>query len=316
MSYKKGEILRTQGLFKPAIKQYLLVLKSEKVLENRLDLMLSLASCYRTLGDAQKSLELVEKVRKISQELELDDYLILALQEKAMSLRAGGKLEDSLKILNQLLKFYTNIKDADGLSYINWAIGGVYRLQGEFKKSIKHFNSAINNAQDKITLGYAYCGLAGVSRIAGDIEGCIKNYKIAGKLFAKTNDNFGKAYINCGLANGLRQKGDYKTAFKHYLVADKLYSKIDDKADLGFVKWGKAFILMKQSKIKQAFNELKLAEKLFSKTDEVRGQLLTQLSLANCLYILGDVKKADKIYDNAIKKARKENLYTYLETFT
>ncbi len=316
MSYKKGEILRSQGLFKPAIKQYLLVLKTEKVLENKLDVMLSLASCYRTLGDAQKSLKLVEKVSKISQDFELDDYLILALQEKAMSLRAGGKLEDSLKILNQLFKFYTNIKDNEGLSYINWAIGGIYRLQGEFKKSIKHFNLAIKNAKDKINLAYSYCGLAGVSRIAGDIDGCVKNYKIAQKLFAKTSDNFGKAYINCGLANGLRQKGDYKTAFKHYLVADKLYSKIDDKADLGFVKWGKAFILAKQGKIKLAFAELKQAEKLFSKTDEVRGQILTQLSLANCVYILGDVKKADKIYDNAVKHARKEKLYTHLETFT
>jgi len=105
-------------------------------------------------------------------------------------------------------------------------------------------------------------------------------------------------------------------AYKHYLLADKLYSKIDDKADLGFVKWGKAYVLAKQGKIKQAYTELKLAEKLFAGTDEVRGQILTQLSLANCIYVLGDVKKADKIYDNAIKQARKENLYTYLETFT
>ena len=40
-----------------------------------------------------------------------------------MALRAGGELWESLKILNQLFKFYTDVKDFAALSYVAWALG-------------------------------------------------------------------------------------------------------------------------------------------------------------------------------------------------
>ena len=58
------------------------------------------------------------------------------------------------------------------------------------------------------------------------------------------------------------------------------------------------------------------AKKLFANSDEIRGQLLTEISLAQVIYALGDKAKADKIYFAAVTRAQKENLHTYLENGT
>ena len=96
----------------------------------------------------------------------------------------------------------------------------------------------------------------------------------------------------------------------------ELYSSINDTVDLGFVKWGKADILKHQGNLKAALTTLLEAKKLFGASDEIRGQLLTEISLAQIYYLQGQKKLADTIYDKAVARARKENLRTYLESLT
>ncbi len=285
-----------------------------------IDMRLALAKCYRTLGMAQKAQDIASAALSLAAEdSALLDFKMAALQEIGMALRAYGKPDEAATVLKDVLAYYKKQKDYSGISFIYWALGGICRLKGQFKEGIKYFNEAIKLAQkggDKISLAYGYCGLAGISRIAGDIAGCVGNYKKAEAIFSKTDDIFGKAYTNCGMANGLRQLGKYDEALKRYVVADKLYSSINDTVDLGFVKWGVADVLKRQNKLPQALDYLKKAKKLFASSDEIRGQLLTELALAQVLYALGKRAEAFKIYDAAVARAKAEGMGTFLESYT
>ena len=316
-----AEAQRMLGSFEEAIKNYKQALKniSKTATEDKIDLLLALAKCERTLGKASSAYKNASLAEKLAQKEELEDFAVLALQERALALRAQGKLQDAKVLLNTTLNYYTEQGEIAGQSFIYWALGGISRLEGNFAQGISEFKKAITlakRAKDNIATAYAVCGLAGISRIAGDIKACVRNYQLAEKLFKNTDDVFGKAYTNCGLANGLRQLGEYKKAMKHYIVADKLYSSINDTVDLGFVKWGKADILKHQGNLKAALKTLLEAKKLFGASDEIRGQLLTEISLAQIYYLQGQRKQADSIFEKAFARAKKEGLRTYLESLT
>ena len=317
--FLQGEAERQLGNFETALLTYAKGLKIADVVEERMDILLAMASCYRTLGHAAAAYELADETLQMARELELDEYNVRAMQEMAMALRAWGKLDESLELLDIVLAAYTQEKDYAGMSFIHWAKGGVFRLQGHFEEGIAQFKRAIilaKKVQDKISEAYGYCGLAGISRICGKINDCVKNYRLAEKIFKDTQDVFGKAYTNCGMANGLRQQGQYAEALRHYNTADRLYSSIRDTVDLGFVKWGRADVLRRQNKMQLALKDLREAQVLFDNSDELRGQILTKLSLAQVLYALGNTEEAEELYAAAVKQARHEGLHTYLESYT
>lgn len=314
-----AEAQRQLGSFEPALKSYARGLAIADEAENRMDILLAMSACYRTLGHAAAAYELALETYEMAAELEYDEYLVRALQEQGMALRAWGKLDEALEVLDTVLAAYTQQKDVAGQSFICWAKGGIFRLQGRFEDGLKQFKQAITLAKkcgDDISLAYGYCGLAGISRICGKIDDCVKNYKLAAQIFKNSEDVFGKAYTNCGLANGLRQQGKLSEALRHYNVADTLYTAIHDAVDLGFVKWGRADVYRRTHKLNQALEDLQQARALFDNSDEKRGQILTKLSLAQVLYALGRTEEAETLYDEGVKQARKEHLHTYLESYT
>lgn len=317
--FLEGEAHRQLGSFEMALKTYAKALAKADVAEERMDILLAMSACYRTLGHAAPAYELALETLEMAKELEMDDYEVRAMQEMGMSLRAWGKLDESLELLDAVLAAYVQLKDYAGQSFIHWAKGGIFRLQGQFEEGIAQFKKSITLAKkvhDKINEAYGYCGLAGISRICGKIDACVKNYKLADKIFKNSEDVFGKAYTNCGMANGLRQQGKYDEALRHYNVADKLYSSIGDKVDLGFVKWGRADVLRRKNKLELALKDLQEARVLFDNSDEKRGQILTKLSLAQVLYALGRTDEAEELYEAGVKQARAEKLHTYLESYT
>lgn len=317
--FLQGEAERQLGHFETALLAYAKGLKIADVAEERMDILLAMSACYRTLGHAAAAYELADETLQMARELEYDDYTVRAMQEMGMSLRAWGRLEEALELLDTVLAAYTQSNDYAGMSFIHWAKGGIFRLQGHFEEGIAQFKKSIALAKkirDTISEAYGYCGLAGISRICGKIDDCVKNYKLADKIFKHTQDTFGKAYTHCGMANGLRQQGNYAEALRHYNTADKLYSSIHDTVDLGFVKWGRADVLRRKNKMQEALKDLQEAQVLFDNSDELRGQILTKLSLAQVLYALGRTDEAEELYAAGVKQAQQEGLHTYLESYT
>ena len=317
--FLQGEAERQLGNFETALLTYAKGLKIADIAEERMDILLAMSACYRTLGHAAAAYELADETLQMARGLEYDDYEVRAMQEMGMALRAWGRLDEALELLDTVLAAYTQQKDYAGMSFIHWAKGGIFRLQGHFEEGIAQFQKAISLAKkihDTISEAYGYCGLAGISRICGKIDDCVKNYQRAEKIFKHTQDVFGKAYTHCGMANGLRQQGNYAQALRHYNIADKLYTSIRDTVDLGFVKWGRADVLRRKNNMQGALKDLQEAQVLFDNSDELRGQILTKLSLAQVLYALGRTEEAEAMYEQGVKQAKQEKLHTYLESYT
>ncbi|MBU2529879.1 MAG: hypothetical protein KKD35_02470 [Elusimicrobia bacterium] len=308
---------QSAGYFKKALINYAIGASFLDDPINSVTAAIAMAACWRSLGDFKKAL----KFSKLALELSKKHRVFIedAEMESALVLRLGGDFKNAKIKLNILFTSYIKRKDYAAGSFVCWALGGIYRLEGLYDKSISAFKEAERYALksgDDSSRGYALFGQGGVLRVAGKMDESVMAYKKAKKMFSTTQDIFGKAYSECGYANVLRQKGDLALAMKGYLKARKLYTEINDEADLGFVEWGIGEILKKTGQFQSALKSFDKARKLFKGNCEPRGEILVELSTAQTLHLLGRGKSADKIFDGAVKLARKHKLRTYLEIFT
>ena len=115
--FLQGEAERQLGNFETALLTYAKGLKIADVLEERMDILLAMSACYRTLGHAAAAYELADETFQMAGELEYDDYVVRAMQEMGMALRAWGKLDDALELLDTVLAAYTQNKDYAGRRY-------------------------------------------------------------------------------------------------------------------------------------------------------------------------------------------------------
>ncbi|HBB67010.1 MAG: hypothetical protein A2X28_09050 [Elusimicrobia bacterium GWA2_56_46] len=316
--YLYGEAWRLKGIFDKAITAYGSALKHGFPTAEFFCLaLIKAAACHRALGHEKQAFAFARAALKaaagapgLKSEAEL---------ELAMAYRLKGEFEKSGPILERLLRGYLKEKDHGAAAFIFWALGGLYRLEGRYSLSIESFKRSgmyAGRDNDPSAGGYALFGLGGVLRVAGFMKPARAAYERARKLFLKTEDSFAKAYAECGLANVLRQQGELDAAFKGYRRAHKLYSEIGDRPDLGFVEWGLGEVYKKRGEFKNAMLYFKRARRLFDGNAEPRGEVLSELSMANVHYLEGRAAEADKMYFAAIAKAKKHHLRTYLESFT
>lgn len=309
--YYYAEIFRIKGLIKKSIFYYEKTIRVINDKNKKFDALLKLISLYRTIGNVKKArlyLTIAQKMNPNSLELMI---------EKAMYLRLVERYREAINTFNKLIKYYSKYKDFQALSYIYWAVGGIYRNNGDLKNSIKSFQKAIkysNLVKDKSMKLYSMLGLAGVLRISGDIKTSYKLYHLATKMADRT-DLFARAYSFCGTANALRQMGKINNALRYYKIALKLYQKIKDNPDTALVLWGMAECY-KKIDITKSLQFINRAKKLLKNSHEIRGSILLKKIEAEIKYVLGKKKEAQRIFDSAYKLAKKYKFNTLFETFS
>lgn len=312
--YYLGETYRIKGLMKKAINFYIKAIsKANKTIDKTkmFNALLKIASISRAFGDIKNTKKYIDMAGKLFINRE---YLL----EKAMYLRMIGDFKKAINIFDNLIDEYKKEKDYQALSYILWAKGGIFRLEGKFALSIKAYRQSYyyaNKIKDPSLMVYSLFGLAGVFRVSGNINESNKIYKKAKSIIPDT-DLFAKAYAYCGIANSLRQMANIDNAIKNYKKSYLLYKKVGDDLDLGFVLWGLGECYKRKNLLKKALSIFYKADRLFNKGFEPRGRILNLISISQTLYLMGNIKKAKKLYKVAIKESEKNNLNTYLEIFT
>ncbi|MCX7905071.1 MAG: tetratricopeptide repeat protein [Elusimicrobiales bacterium] len=308
--YYYAEIMRMKGFITKAIFLFKKALNEINDRDIKLKIFIRIMSLLRTIGDIndlKKYIILTQRLKANSEEF---------LLEKAMCLRLFEKYNQANKIFKKLKKIYTKNKDYQGISYILWAQGGIYRTKGSINKSINSYKKAKKyalKAKDKTLYLYSNLGLAGSLRIAAKLKESYKTYYSCIKL-SPNDDMFAKGYSYCGAANALRQMGFYKKAIKYYNKALKYYLKIKDNADIALVLWGLAECYKKYD-INKALVYLKKAKKYLKDKKEIRGKILILFSESYIRYIKGDIKKAKNLFNRAMKLSKKHSMYIYLENF-
>jgi tetratricopeptide (TPR) repeat protein len=264
--FLRGEAWRQAGKFKNALAQYNRGLKSKSCdRELRLGILIKKTAASRALGQTCAALKAALSALALARATGLS--IPEAELELALAHRLAGNFGKAEPALKRLYALYGRLGDWGAVSYVLWALGGLWRLKGRYKLSIKAFEDSARfaaKAGDKAARGYALCGLGGVNRVAGRIKRAFKSYKEACAVFAGSSDIFARAYAECGMSNVLRQLGRLDEALKGYRKAHKFYSAIRDGPDLGFVEWGIGEVYKKRGELAKAEGAFRRAERLFS----------------------------------------------------
>ena len=316
--FLRAEALRGQGFFGKAAALYERLLreaKSDPALS--IDAGLGLASVHRSLGRVPQARERLAAAwalaRRRGEDLERFEL------EDALVDRAAGKWDACLRKLGRLLARCRRERDWAGAAFLLWATGGARRFSGDLAGSERDFRQSLalaRRAGDPAGQAYALFGLGGVTRIRGRLADSERFYREARRRLLATDDVFGKAYAECGLANSLRQQGRWAEAGRHYARAHVLYSSLGDAVDLAYVDWGLAQVAMKTGDLEEAERRLRLALEGFATGDEQRGIALSRQTLAAVWHATGRTKAAEKLFDEAVRGARRAGLHAHLEQFT
>lgn len=312
--FEAAERLRGRGYFSRAESLYRGLISSAPF---RSESLLALASIARSLGRVSQARVFLARLAVLP-ESRLGEFRERVSLEKALIDRAAGRYPAALKALSRHLARFRREGDKAGQAFVLWASGGARRFAGDLKGSERDFCaslSAARAAKDAAGQAYALFGLGGVTRIAGRLKDAERFYAEAGRRLAKTDDVFGKAYARCGLANALRRQGRIAEARKLYAVAHKLYSALDDEVDLAYVLWGQGQCALTEGRLFEARRLFIKGLKFFRAGNEERGIALSLMSLSQLAHAQGR-PGADRLFDAAVKTARRAGLKTYLESYT
>ncbi|MBI3548340.1 MAG: tetratricopeptide repeat protein [Elusimicrobia bacterium] len=263
----------------------------------------------RRLADAVRTAR-VSRLRAYARAIELEDALID---------RAAGAYGKSLGKLSAILRTATAERDWAKASFVLWAMGGAFRFKGELAASRAAFERSLSlagRAGDVSAKGYALFGLGGVTRIMGRLKESATFYRRAARVFRGTQDVFGLAYAECGYANALRQVGRWAEAERRYKRAHFLYSQLGDEPDLGYVDWGLGQVYLRRGDLRRATASFLSALSLFKRHHEERGTALSELSLSHAYHALGRTAAAERLFDAARDRSRRNGLHAHLEIYT
>ena len=129
--FLQGEAHRLLGSFQPAITTYAKALKVSMQAEERMDILLAMAACYRTLGIAAAAYELADDALKMASELDYEDYVL-----RAMVVPEG---DHTIEFINEAPKLHKNDSITLVISLIMLVVMGgalfmVYRKPKEDKQ--------------------------------------------------------------------------------------------------------------------------------------------------------------------------------------
>jgi tetratricopeptide (TPR) repeat protein len=319
-AFLRAESLRAQGYFRKAIAAYRDALA--RLGRDERDLIvgaqLGLARCARSLGEIGPARRAMAAARAAAGRASADLAGTFALEDALVD-RAEGKYPRALKALTRLLADCRRDGDHSGAGFLLWATGGARRFAGDLAGSHRDFKeslAAFRRADDREGRIYALFGLGGIARVRGRFAEARAAYAEAGRLLGRGPDLFGRAYAHCGLANVLRQLGLWAEAERHYRLSYALYAGLDDRVDLAYVDWGLGQVHLKRGELAAAGKRFEAARAAFVAAREHRGAALSLQSLAQTLHALGRTRRAEKLFDDAVRTARRAGLHAHLEIFT
>lgn len=312
--WKRAEILRGRGEFRPALADYWASHRLYRLCgvgSERLRTLLGASGCLRILGRFDEAARMWRDASRMDFFKQSDPSPEEIRLERALVERGAGRLAQARSILLKCLRELKKYGDAETLRHVWWALGGTERFLGNYRAALEAYKKAETLARrlgDSHSEGYALCGQAGCLRILGDGKNSFKKYQRAHAIFRRTGDPFGQAYGFCGMGNSLRAYGDAARALPLYKKSHDLYRKVGDEGSLAFALWGMGGSLRRLKKFSLSAARYKQALEIFRQVKDARGEVMALLGLA---YVGKEWKEdvaAERFLGQAVRAATREKL--------
>ncbi|MCS7176292.1 MAG: tetratricopeptide repeat protein [Candidatus Kapabacteria bacterium] len=236
------------------------------------------AHCLRLLGRFRHALQLYEQLQRFVTETSREDSTDLIVG-KALSLRVLGDLKTAQQLLQQALQTYQRQHDTEGILHTLWALGTTLRFAGDFRSAWGYLRQAMELYR-RTRVGsptYLYCALGGLSRMQGAPKRSLRYYWQAHRNALREEDLFGIAYSACGIANAYRILGDWEAAEHFFTVARLHYEHIGERLSYAYTLWGEAMLFLLLRRWDAAAERLHSAERIFQRIGDRRGLIYTTM---------------------------------------
>jgi tetratricopeptide (TPR) repeat protein len=205
-------------------------------------------------------------------------------------------MKKGLKDLPLARVLYTKITGVEGYSYVCCALGGIYRMLGQYDLSGRYYreaNQKMRQRKDTFGIAYSYCGLGNVQRMAGRFKQALPFYQKAEKLYGTIGDRVSYAYTLWSLGTTYKLLNQYTQAHQAFYKADNLFKKTGDSRGRIYALLGHAEIEFLMSRAIKGVQWWKEAKKV-SDQSHYLWEKLHVASLKN-----GHVQNLKKQYQKA-----------------
>ena len=312
---RKAQALSLGGELKEALR---LLGHLEKIELNSIDLMLTMASCFSQLRDADSAVKYYKKALALADEEDRADIYI----DLAMEFENQGDYNAAIQLLKQAIKddeqneslvyelaycfdqieaydesiqCFLDYIDVDPYSYTAWYnLGNAYFRKNDFEKAIWAFDYCIIVNEDfspaYFNMGNTYMELERVDKALEYYEGCLKLDGDDGMVL-------------CSIGECYEELGNYNKAYASYVQSTEHFPQLADA-------WlGRGIVSDLLGHQNRAISELKVAVSLEPENSEYLHTLATVYEGK------GMIDEAVSTYEEALKIGKQEGnlLFDYLK---
>lgn len=253
---------------------------------------------------ANNSLALAKKLNYKFGEANAYLCIAFAISEKGDTKVAVEKINDAIKIYDELLKNNGSkdiaaenkiklykAKGLSALALVNYWIGN-YDAALSYNYASLKIRSVIN---DRKGVAMCYLKIGNIFNNKGDYLKAIKNYSIALKNYQLVHDLEGIASVNIAIGRSYSEQGRYPDALKHGFAALQINESLKDQTAIGTSYNDIGIVYYYQKNYENALN-------YWNKALEIRTSLNDTVGIAGTNMNIGNVYSDQGNSEGALKK--------------
>jgi signal transduction histidine kinase/CheY-like chemotaxis protein/HPt (histidine-containing phosphotransfer) domain-containing protein len=251
-----------------------------------------------------------------SLQLNFEDYNYFLTQMGRESLKRE-KLNDAVKYFQRLADITSDSLSSDE-KYLAFKMLGISTYyQGEYDKSIAHYQTALNIAKLRnkpLELANMYNNLGLAYLKAHDLEKTVQHYVEAHRLYELHGSEQDKADMLLNLSGAYIRQHRYDIAKDMLLRSIGLFNQLNDEYGVALAQANLGAMYMEQGKSKLARASLLAAVEYYEKVGSARSLTFEYSNLATLSIALGEMEQGYEEAQKALYYAEKVDLQSgYME---
>jgi tetratricopeptide (TPR) repeat protein len=215
-----------------------------------------------------------------------------------------GRYDEAMKNYSDLLDYYNNVANEEGIATALNLIGFIHDNKGEYDEALKRYEDSLKISRklgDQEGIAMGLHDLGRIHYIKGEYDEAIKGFEESLEIFRKLGDqermiaialhNIGSIHYN---------KGEYDEALKRYEDSLEISRKFGHKRGIAFTL--NTFTLNNIGRIYEDKGKYDEALKRYEDSLEISRKLGNQEGIASALNGIGRIHENKGEYDEALKR--------------